>query len=76
MKVEQVLGEEPGVAASTDQPLGLVLLHVRLQRRLLVELFPTVFTLELLLPGVNEGVSLEAGSVGKRLGTLLADVGA
>jgi len=76
MKVEQVSREKFFITAFAAQPVTGVRLHVRLQRSLLVKLFPAFLADVLLLAGVDEGVPLEAGGVRERLRAFLTDEGA
>ena len=71
MKVQEVFSEEWRVASFAVQPFLGVGPAVRLISNFLEELFATSLTLELLLPCVQEGVSLEAGGMGESLGALL-----
>ena len=75
MKVEQVSREKFFITAFAAQPVTGVRLHVRLQRSLLVKLFPAFLADVLLLAGVDEGVSLEAGGVRERLRAFLNTLG-
>ena len=71
MKVQEVFSEEWRVASFTVQPFLGVGPAMCLICNFLEEFFATSLTLELLLPCVQESVSLEAGRMGKGLGALL-----
>ena len=71
MKVQEVFSEKWQVASFAMQSFLCVGSAMCLICNLLEELFPTSLTFELLLPCVQQGVSLEAGGVGECLGALL-----
>ena len=71
MKVQEVFSEEWRVASFAVQPFFGVRPVVRLICNFLEKLFATSLTLELLLPCVQEGMSLEARGMGECLGALL-----
>ena len=74
MKVEEVFGEEGLIAALAMQPVIGVRLAVGLVGNLLEELLAALFTAELLVASVQQGVSLQTGGVGEGLRTFLTDV--
>ena len=71
MKVQEVFSEKWQVTSLAMQPFLGVGLAMCLICNFLEELFATSLTFELLLPCVQQGVSLEAGGVGECLRTLL-----
>ena len=71
MKVQEVFSEKWQVASFAMQSFLCVGSAMCLICNFLEELFPTSLTFELLLPCVQQGVSLEARGVGECLGALL-----
>jgi len=76
VEIKQVLGEVAAPAAPAYQALLGILLHVGLQRGLLVELFAAILALEMFIARVYLRVTLEAGRMGEGFRALLTDVGA
>jgi len=76
VEIKEVLCEVASPTAPAYQALLGILLHVGLQRGLLVEFFTAILALEIFVARVYLRVTLEAGRMGEGFRTLLADVGA